>query len=95
MLEFKVIQELKPNAEILEIIKNYTYITKNGKVKHLEQKLGGILNELTRYMYNTDNEIIVCNSTKTKEIKNIDSAIEKLKQQKKVGRFIFEFYFKC
>lgn len=35
MLDFKVIQELKPNIEILEIIKNYTYITKNGKVKHL------------------------------------------------------------
>ena len=37
MLEFKVIQELKPNAEILEIIKNYTYITKIGKVKHLQK----------------------------------------------------------
>ena len=35
MIEFKVIQELKPNTEILEIIKNYTYITKNIKVKHL------------------------------------------------------------
>ena len=35
MLEFKIIQELKPNIEILEIIKGYTYITKNGKVKHL------------------------------------------------------------
>lgn len=35
MLEFKIIQELKPSTEILEIIKNYTYITKNGKVKHL------------------------------------------------------------
>ena len=35
MLEFKTIQELKPNAEILEIIKDYTYKTKNGKVKHL------------------------------------------------------------
>ena len=32
MLEFKIILELKPNTEILEIIKNYTYITKNGKV---------------------------------------------------------------
>ena len=80
MLEFKKIQELKPNTEILEIIKSYTYITKNGKIKHLEKKLGRILNELTRYMYNTDNEIIVCNSTKTKEIKDIDRAIEKLKQ---------------
>ena len=35
MLEFKIIQELKPNTEILEIIKSYTYITKDGKVKHL------------------------------------------------------------
>ena len=34
-------------------------------------------------MYDTDNEIIVCNSTKTKEIKDIDNAIEKLKQQEK------------
>ena len=34
-------------------------------------------------MYNTDNEIIVCNSTKTREIKDIDRAIEKLKQQEK------------
>ena len=49
----------------------------------IEQKLGRILNELTRYMYDTDNEIIVCNSTKTKEIKDIDNAIEKLKLQEK------------
>ncbi len=28
MLEFKIIQELKPNIEILEIIKDYTYETK-------------------------------------------------------------------
>ena len=35
MLEFKIIQELKPNTEILEIIKNYTYIIENGKDKHL------------------------------------------------------------
>ena len=37
MLEFKIIQELKPNTEILEIIKNYIYKTKNGRVKHLIQ----------------------------------------------------------
>ena len=35
MLEFKIIEELKPNTEILEILKNYTYTIKNGKVKHL------------------------------------------------------------
>ena len=35
MLEFKIIQELKPNEELLGIIKNYNYTIKNGKIKHL------------------------------------------------------------
>ena len=35
MLEFKVMQELEPNNEILNIIKNSTFTTKNGRVKHL------------------------------------------------------------
>ena len=35
MLEFKTIQTLKPNTEILEIIKDYNYKIKNGKVKNL------------------------------------------------------------
>ena len=35
MLKFKMIQELKPNEELLEIIKNYNYTIKNGKIKHL------------------------------------------------------------
>ena len=35
MLEFKIIQELKPNEELLEIIKNYNYTIKNGNIKHL------------------------------------------------------------
>ena len=35
MLEFKTIQSLKPNTEILEVIKDYKYKIKNGKVKHL------------------------------------------------------------
>ena len=35
MLEFKIIKELKPNEELLEIIKNYNYTIKNGKIKHL------------------------------------------------------------
>jgi len=49
----------------------------------IEKRLGRILNELTRYMYDMDNEIIVCNSTKSKDIKDIDKAIEKLKLQEK------------
>ena len=35
MIEFKIIQELKPNVELLEIIKNYNYTIRNGKIKHL------------------------------------------------------------
>ena len=37
MLEFKTIEILKPNKEIIEIIKNYNYKAKNGKIKHLEK----------------------------------------------------------
>ena len=36
MLEFEILQELEPNAEILEIIKDYYYAIKNGRIKHLE-----------------------------------------------------------
>ena len=35
MIEFKIIQSLKPNTETLEVIKDYKYKIKNGKVKHL------------------------------------------------------------
>ncbi len=35
MIEFKTIQTLKPNTEILEVIKDYKYKIKNGKVKNL------------------------------------------------------------
>ena len=35
MLEFKTIQILKSDTEILEVIKDYKYKVKNGKVKHL------------------------------------------------------------
>ncbi len=36
MLEFEVLQELEPNAEMLEIIKDYEYTIKNGRIKHLK-----------------------------------------------------------
>ena len=35
MLEFKTIEELKPNPKLLELIKEFTYKTKKGKVKVL------------------------------------------------------------
>ena len=36
MLEFEILQELEPNAEILDIIKNYEYRVKSGRIKHLK-----------------------------------------------------------
>lgn len=35
MLEFDLLEELNPNAELLEIIKSYTYTIKKGTIKHL------------------------------------------------------------
>lgn len=35
MLEFKTIEELKPNTELLKLIKNTKHKTKNGNVKVL------------------------------------------------------------
>lgn len=36
MFEFELIEDLKSNDEILEIIKNYDYTVRNGKIKHLK-----------------------------------------------------------
>ena len=35
MLEFKIIETLKPNTEILEVIKGYTYKVKKGEIKYI------------------------------------------------------------
>lgn len=35
MLEFKTIETLKPNTEILERIKDYTYKVRKGTIKHI------------------------------------------------------------
>ena len=35
MLEFKTIETLKPNTEILEVIKGYSYKIKKGAIKHI------------------------------------------------------------
>ena len=35
MLEFKTIETLKPNTEILEVIKGYAYKFKKGAIKHI------------------------------------------------------------
>ena len=60
--------------------KGYGYHYNSDKI---EDKLKRILNELTRFMYDNSNEIITCSSTKSKEVKEIEKAIEKLKIQEK------------
>ena len=35
MLEFKIMQNLEPKAEILELLKSFKYTTKKGKIKVL------------------------------------------------------------
>ena len=35
MLKFKVIEKLKPNIELLNILGNYNYTVKKGQIRHL------------------------------------------------------------
>jgi len=49
----------------------------------IEQKLLLVLNELTLYMFNNRNEVLTSSRKKSKEIKDIEKAIDKLKTQEK------------
>lgn len=71
----------------------YYYVTcKNSNCKNkglhyssdkIEKKLGRILDELTRYMYEHKSELITSNTSKSKEINDIEKALIKLKNQEK------------
>lgn len=52
-------------------------------VEKIEEKLIRVLDELTRYMYDMDNEILLSNTTPSKDIENIKKAISKLEEQEK------------
>ena len=60
--------------------KGYGYHYNTEKI---EIKLKRILEELTIFMLSMDNEIIICNSTKSNDVKEIEKAIKKLKMQEK------------
>lgn len=49
----------------------------------IEKKLGRILDELTRYMYEHKSELITSNTSKSKEINDIEKALIKLKNKEK------------
>lgn len=68
MFKFEILENLKPNTEILEIIKNYTFTIKNGKVKHL-LKTNLQFIEPTEYLI-TDPIILTILEYKVNEISN-------------------------
>lgn len=71
MLEFKTLQELKPNTELLEIIKNYTYKVRNELTNHLVSvcvEEESRLNFLMENYKNNDEKL----SEKNKEINQLE-----------------------
>ena len=40
MLEFKIVESLNPNLEILKLLKNFTYKTKVGHIKTINLTIG-------------------------------------------------------
>lgn len=79
MFEFEIIQELKPNDEILEIIKNYHYTVKNGKIRHLKSTNLQFI-EPTQYLI-TYPAILTIYEYKVNEIANKPFYIKEHKQK--------------
>lgn len=79
MLEFEIIQELEPNTEILEIIKNYTYKTKKGKIKHLLRTNLQFI-EPTEYIITSSTSLTVL-EYKVNDISNKPFYIKEYKQK--------------
>ena len=91
MLEFKTIETLKPNKEIIEILKNYNYKTKNEKIKHLEKNLQFI--EPTEYRI-TKPFTLTIHEYKVNEINNKPFYIKKHKQKynlKEIKQILIKF----
>ena len=79
MFEFEILQELKPNDEILEIIKSYEYTVKNGKIKHLKATNLQFINP-TEYLI-TYPTILTIYEYKVNEIANKPFYIKEHKQK--------------
>ena len=97
MLEFKILEEFKPNPKIIELIKNFTYKTKKGKIKVLLHTNLQVI-EPTEYLIThpmtltileykvneISNKPFYIKEHKAKyNLKEIEKTIEKLKMQEK------------
>ena len=92
MLEFKIIEELKPNPKLLELIKDFTYKTKKGKIKVLLNTNLQFI-EPTEYLI-TYPFIITILEYKVNEISNKQLYIEERKEKynlKEIETFLRNF----
>ena len=79
MLGFKIIQILKPNTEILEIINDYKYKIKNGKIKNLLRTNSQVI-EPTEYLITYPTTLTIL-EYKVNEISNKPFYIKEHKQK--------------
>lgn len=86
MLEFKTIQTLKPNTEILEVIKDYKYKIKNGKVKNLLQTNLQVI-EPTEYLITYPTTLTIL-EYKVNEISNKPFFIKEHNQKNSISETI-------
>ena len=92
MLEFKTTQELKLNPKLLELIKNYTYKTKKGKVKVLLHTNLQFI-EPTEYLITYPTTLTIL-EYKVNEISNKSFYIKELKEKynlKEIETFLRNF----
>ena len=86
MLKFKTIQTLKPNTEILEVIKDYKYKIKNGKVKNLLHTNLQVI-EPTEYLITYPTTLTIL-EYKVNEISNKPFFIKEHNQKKSISETI-------
>ena len=79
MLEFKILQELEPNNELLELLKSFKYETKTGTVKVLSNTNLQFI-EPTQYII-TYPSIITILEYKINEVSNKNFYIKEHKQK--------------
>ena len=92
MFEFEILQELEPNAEILEIIKDYEYTVKNGRIKHLKASNLQFI-EPTEYLITYTFTLTIL-EYKVNEIANKNFYIKEYKQKynlKEIKQILIKF----